>query len=59
MSANNDRQLTCAGCGNSFTWSAEEQDYYRAQGYDPPKRCKLCRQAKQAQRAARGQKGGA
>ena len=59
MSANNDRELTCADCGRSFTWSAAEQDYFRQQGYEPPKRCKLCQQAERSRRAARGQHGGA
>ena len=59
MSANNDRELTCADCGRVFTWSAAEQDYFRQQGYDPPKQCKLCQQAKRSRLAARGQHGGA
>ena len=59
MSANNDRELTCADCGRGFTWSAAEQDYFQQQGYEPPKRYKLCQLAKQARLAARGQHGGA
>ena len=50
MSDFQDKELTCKECGQKFTWSAGEQEYFREQGFDPPKRCKAC---KRAQRAAR------
>ena len=48
-----DRELHCADCGADFTWSAEEQAFFKEKGYEPPKRCKPCRQAKKAQRQER------
>ena len=46
-----DRILTCIECGQSFTFSADDQAYHSQQGYtNEPKRCPSCRQAKRAQR---------
>ena len=45
-----DRRLTCADCGEGYVWSASEQEFYKAKGYEPPKRCKPCREAKKARR---------
>ena len=52
-----EQRLTCADCGREFTFSAEEQTFFRERGYDPPKRCRECREAKKAQRG-RDQRGG-
>jgi hypothetical protein len=52
-----DRELRCADCGGNFSWSAEEQEFYRERGYEQPKRCKPCRQAKKAQREGGEQRG--
>ncbi len=49
-----DRQLTCADCGQSYTFTAQEQDFYAERGFQEPKRCKQCREA----RKARGPGGG-
>ena len=40
------QHLTCADCGREFTFSAEEQAFFREKGFNPPKRCKECRVAK-------------
>ncbi|MBN1176554.1 MAG: zinc-ribbon domain containing protein [Dehalococcoidales bacterium] len=46
-----DKTLTCADCGNSFTFSAEEQEQFQSRGYtNEPKRCPECRQARKTDR---------
>ncbi len=46
-----EQRITCADCGREFTFSAEEQRFFREKGFtNPPKRCKECRQAKKEQR---------
>jgi len=46
-----DRTITCADCGQEFTFTASEQAFYAEKGFtDAPKRCKVCRQARKAQR---------
>jgi len=50
-----DKKLQCADCGNSFIFSAEEQELFATKGYtNEPKRCPSCRQAKRAQRGETG-----
>lgn len=41
-----DQQLICSDCGQSFTFSGEDQEFFRERGYSAPKRCKTCRQVK-------------
>ena len=46
-----DRNITCADCGQEFVFTASEQAFYAEKGFtDAPKRCKPCRQARKAQR---------
>ena len=45
-----EQRLTCADCGREFSFTAEEQRFFREKGYDPPKRCRECRQAKKERR---------
>lgn len=46
-----DKNLTCSDCGNSFTFSAEEQEQFHSRGYtNDPKRCPDCRQARKSER---------
>ncbi len=53
-----DKVLTCADCGQEFTWSAAEQAFFKEKGFtNEPKRCKDCRDAKKAQRGVAGGKG--
>ena len=48
-----DRTITCADCGQEFTFTASEQAFYSEKGFtDAPKRCKPCRQSRKAQRNA-------
>lgn len=50
-----DRTITCADCGQEFTFTASEQAFYAEKGFtDAPKRCKPCRQARKAQRNSAG-----
>ena len=46
-----DKSLQCADCGSTFTFSAEEQEFYQSKGYvNEPKRCPDCRRARKANR---------
>lgn len=46
-----DKSLQCSDCGATFTFSAEEQEFFESKGYtNEPKRCPACREAKRAQR---------
>ena len=46
-----DKKLTCADCGATFTFSASEQEFFQSKGYtNEPKRCLSCRQARKAER---------
>jgi len=46
-----DKSLQCADCGATFTFSAEDQEFYQSKGYtNEPKRCPECRQARKAER---------
>lgn len=45
-----DQTLTCGDCGNTFTWTASEQEFYQKKGFtNPPKRCADCRAKKKTQ----------
>lgn len=45
-----DKVLVCADCGAEFTFSAADQEFHAARGYQDPKRCPPCRQARRADR---------
>ena len=48
-----DKTLQCADCGESFTFTADEQEFFSTKGYtNEPKRCLNCR------RCRRGSGGG-
>ena len=50
-----DKTLTCADCGSSFTFSAAEQEFFQSKGYtNEPKRCPNCRQTRKAERYGSG-----
>jgi CxxC-x17-CxxC domain-containing protein len=51
-----DRTLTCQDCGQSFTFSADDQSYHAEKGYtNEPKRCPACREVRRAERGGSGQ----
>lgn len=45
-----DKTLTCSDCGQEFSFSAEEQEFYAARGFAEPKRCRSCRAARRNER---------
>lgn len=46
-----DKEIQCSDCGRTFTFSAQEQEFYASKGYtNEPKRCPECRQARKAER---------
>ena len=50
-----DPDLTCRDCGQSFAFTASEQDFYAQRGFTTPQRSPSCRAAR---KAARGDSGG-
>ena len=53
-----DKSLQCSDCGATFTFSAEEQEFFASKGYtNEPKRCPSCRQARKAQHSGGGNYG--
>ena len=52
-----DKTLQCADCGQNFTFTAGEQEFYSTRGFqNEPKRCPDCRRSRKAQRS--GDSGG-
>ena len=50
-----DKSLQCSDCGTTFTFSAEEQEFFQTKGYtNEPKRCPACRQARKTERYGSG-----
>jgi CxxC-x17-CxxC domain-containing protein len=45
-----DRVLTCSDCGQEFTFTASEQEFYADRGFSEPRRCSSCRATRKAQR---------
>ena len=50
-----DKTLTCADCGNAFTFSSGDQEFYAERQFSDPRRCPSCRAAR---KAGRGDTGG-
>lgn len=38
--------LRCIDCGEQFTFSVEEQDFFQSKELSTPKRCKPCRKVR-------------
>lgn len=53
-----DKTLTCSDCGQQFTFTASEQEFYAQKGFSEPSRCPSCRAARKAARES-GSFGGA
>jgi CxxC-x17-CxxC domain-containing protein len=50
-----DKSIQCADCGATFTFSAEEQEFFASKGYtNEPKRCPPCREARKSARYGSG-----
>jgi len=46
-----DKSIQCSDCGNTFTFSVEDQEFFLSKGYtNDPKRCPECRRARKAER---------
>lgn len=44
-----DKTLVCKDCGNEFTFTAGEQEFYGEKGFqNEPSRCKECRSSRRA-----------
>ena len=54
----NDKNLSCADCGQEFVFTASEQDFYGQRGFTEPRRCPSCRASRKAARNAEGGGGG-
>jgi len=47
-----DKSIQCVDCSTTFTFSAEDQEYYKSKGYtNEPKRCPECRHVKKRERS--------
>ena len=47
----NDETLVCKDCGQEFTFTAREQEFYAEKGFEnKPLRCKACRDKRKAER---------
>src|SRR5207253_7172620 len=49
-----DTTLTCRDCGQAFTFTSGEQEFYTSRGFSEPSRCADCRAARKAQRDGGG-----
>ncbi len=46
-----DKSIQCCDCGATFTFSAQDQEFFQSKGYtNEPKRCPSCRAARKAER---------
>ena len=45
-----DKTLTCSDCGQEFTFTADDQEFFAERGYGQPKRCRACRAARRSDR---------
>jgi len=44
-----DKSIQCSDCGTTFTFTAEEQEFFQSKGYtNEPKRCPECRRARKS-----------
>src|SRR5215216_1009087 len=46
-----DTTLTCRDCGQAFTFTSGEQEFYASRGFSEPTRCADCRAARKSQRS--------
>ncbi len=54
-----DTTLTCRDCGQAFTFTSGEQEFYASRGLNnPPSRCPDCRAARKAERGGGSSYGG-
>jgi CxxC-x17-CxxC domain-containing protein len=53
-----DTTLTCRDCGQAFTFTSGEQDFYASRGFSEPSRCPSCRAQRKAGRDNGSSNGG-
>jgi CxxC-x17-CxxC domain-containing protein len=53
-----DKTLTCSDCGQQFTFTASEQEFFAQKGFSTPVRCPSCRAARKAAREGGSSYGG-
>lgn len=49
-----DKELNCKDCGQTFTFTEGEQEFFTQRGFSEPVRCRPCRDARKAQKTAGG-----
>ncbi len=50
-----DKTLTCGECGDQFTFTVGEQEFFASKGFtNEPKRCTQCRGARKSQQGGYG-----
>ncbi len=50
-----DKTLTCVECGQNFTFTVGEQEFFASKGYtNEPKRCTQCRSSRKSQQGGGG-----
>ncbi len=47
-----DKTLTCADCGQEFTFTASEQQFFADRQFSEPRRCPSCRASRKAARGS-------
>lgn len=52
------KELTCSDCGETFTFTTREQEFFREKGFSEPKRCKNCRDRRKATKRGGAQRSG-
>ena len=52
-----DKTLTCADCGQEFTFTASEQQFFADRQFSEPRRCPSCRAARKVARGDGGSGG--
>ena len=54
-----DKSLACRDCGQAFTFTAGEQEFFASRGFtNEPSRCPECRADRKASRSSGGYSGG-
>jgi len=49
-----DKTLTCVDCGQQFTFTADDQEFFATRGFGEPKRCRTCRANRRVERDGGG-----
>lgn len=47
-------QIQCVQCGTTFSFTAEEQEFYESKGFQAPRKCKPCRDVAKQNRGGSG-----